>query len=224
MYARYGEHGLFEALFELAAGGGEKGSRVRLWSAIVLVLAFVLAAVGGYLWIKGSPTTTLPAAAIEDGQRPNLQRWSVRGRHLPNKYQETGRLADSDAVVFADRGRTWRCAPLLSDRADAGKHPGVYYAAPERAYERSRADGRFVGELYSPTGNFYGTVRSEAVGCDMSSEALVVIDDGTLRGFWETGRSLVVIAAVLGGIALIAFLIALRKGRQVPPTALGSAP
>lgn len=212
MYNRY-DPGLLDVIFELAGGGGGRAGRVRLWSAIVLVLMLVLAAIGGYLWLVGSPTT-LSAAAIEDGQRPNLQRWTRRGRHVANRYHVTGRLADGEAVAFSQENKTWRCAPLVSDRA--GQPPSLYYTAADAQYQRARAENRFTGELYSPTGNFLGRVRPEATACDVPSDALLLIDDGTLRGYRESGRSLLLIAGVLGAIALIAFVMSLRKQDDVP--------
>jgi hypothetical protein len=214
MYNRYSP-GLLDVIFELAGGGGGRAGRIRLWSAIVLVLMATLGAIGGYLLLMGTPTT-LAAAQIESGYRPNLQRWTRRGRRVPNQYQVTGHLADGDAVVFSQGVGTWRCAPLVSERADADHRPSVYYTASEAQYRRSRADNRFVGELYSPTGNFLGRVRAEATACDVPSDALLLIDDGSLRGYRESGQSLLGIGGVVGGIALIAFLVSLRKQDDEP--------
>ena len=215
MYNRY-DPGLLDVIFELAGGGGGKAGRIRVWSAMIMVLMTVLAAIGGYMFLIGSPTT-LTAAEIEDGRRPNLFRWARNGRRAQNHYRITGGLADGDAVVFGQGQTTWRCAPLLSDRAGSHDHPGVYYAASEARFRRARAEDRFVGELYSPTGNFLGRVRPEATACDVPSDALLLIDDGSLRGFRESGRSMLIIAAVVGGIALAAFLTALRKQDDVAP-------
>jgi hypothetical protein len=214
MYNRY-DPGLLDVIFELAGGGGGRAGRMRSWSALVLVLMVVLGLIGGYMWLVGTPTS-LAAADIEDGRHPNLQRWSRNGRRAANRYQISGRLLDGDAVVFSQSDTTWRCAPLISGRPDTEKHPSVYYAASETQYRRSRAEDRFVGELYAPTGNFLGRVRHEATACDVPSDALLLIDDGALRGFRESGRSLLIIAAVVGGIALAAFLTALRKQDDVP--------
>ena len=219
MYNRYSP-GLLDVIFELAGGGGGRAGRIRLWSAIVLVLMATLAAIGGYLLLMGTPTT-LAAAQIEGGYRPNLQRWSRRGRRGPNQYQVTGHLADGESVVFSQGAGTWRCAPLVSEGRDADKRPNVYYTASEAQYRRSRAGNRFVGELYSPTGNFLGRVRTEATACDVPSDALLLIDDGSLRGYRESGQSLLAIGGVVGGLALIGFLISLRKqddDRAEPPS------
>jgi hypothetical protein len=209
MYSRYSP-GLLDVIFELAGGGGGKAGRIRLWSAIVLVLMATLAAIGGYLLLLGTPAT-LAAARIEGGYRPNLQRWSRRGRRAPNQYEVTGHLADGDSVVFSQGGGTWRCTPFASERGDAGGHANVYYTAPEGQYRRSRAANRFTGELYSPIGNFLGRVRAEATACDLPADALLLIDNGSLRGYRESGRSLLIIGGVVGAIALAAFLMSLRK-------------
>ena len=50
----------------------------------------------------------------------------------------------------------------------------------------------------------------------MPSDALLLIDDGGLRGFRESGRSMVIIAAVVGAIALAAFLTAVRRQSDAP--------
>ena len=214
MYNLYSP-GLLDVIFELAGGAGGRAGRIRLWSAIVLVLMVTLAAIGGYLLLMGTPTT-LAAAQIEGGYRPNLQRWTRRGRRVPNQYRVTGRLVDGEAVVFGQGAGTWRCAPLVSERADAASARGVFYTAPEAQYRRARAENRFAGELYSPTGNFLGRVRAEATACDVPSDALLLIDDGSLRGYRESGQSLLGIGGVVGGIALIAFLMSLRKHDDEP--------
>ena len=214
MYNRYSP-GLLDVIFELAGGAGGRAGRIRLWSAIVLVLMVTLAAIGGYLLLMGTPTT-LAAAQIEGGYRPNLQRWTRRGRRVPNHYQVTGHLADGDAVIFSQGGGTWRCAPVVSEYADADKRPSVYYTASEAPYRRARAENRLVGELYSPTGNFLGRIRPEATACNVPSDALLLIDDGTLRGYRESGQSLLGIGGVVGAIALIAFLMSLRKQDDTP--------
>ena len=214
MYNRYGP-GLLDVIFELAGGGGGRAGRIRLWSAIVLVLMATLAAIGGYLLLIGTPTT-LAAAQIEDGYRPDLQRWTRRGRRVPNQYRVTGHLVDAESVVFSQGGGTWRCAPLVSERGDADKHPRVYYTASEVQYRGGRTDNRLAGELYSPTGNFLGRVRYEATACDVPSDALLVIDDGSLRGYRESGQSLLGIGGVLGAIALLAFVVSLGKQDDEP--------
>jgi hypothetical protein len=214
MYNRYGP-GLLDVIFALARGSGGRGGRIRLWSAIVLVLMATLAAIGGYLLLMGTPTT-LAAAQIEDGYRPDLHRWTRRGRRVPNRYRISGHLANSEAVVFSQGGGTWRCAPLVSERGDADRRPRVYYTASEAQYRRARGENRFAGELYSPTGNFLGGVRSEAPACDVPSDALLLIDDGSLRGYRESGQSLLGIGGVVGAIALIAFVISLRKQDDEP--------
>ena len=220
MYNRYSP-GLLDVIFELAGGGGGRAGRIRLWSAIVLVLMATLAAVGGYLLLMGTPAT-LAVAQIEGGHRPDLQRWTRRGRRARNHYQLTGRLQDVDAVVFSQGQATWRCAPLVSEGAGGDTQASVYYTASEAQYRRSRAENRFVGELYSPAGNFLGRVRPEATGCDVPSGALLLIDDGSLRGYRESGQSLLIIGGVVGAIALIAFLMSLRRQDDVPaqPSAL----
>jgi hypothetical protein len=135
---------------------------------------------------------------------------------VPNQFRVTGRLADDEAVVFSQGPGTWRCAPLVSERGNADPRPSVYYTAPEAQYRRARAEDRFVGELYSPTGNFLGRVRPEATACDVPSDALLLIDDGSLRGYREGGQSLLGIGGVVGAIALIAFLMSLRKQDDEP--------
>jgi hypothetical protein len=213
MYSRYSP-GLLDMIFELAGGGGRAG-RLRLWSAIVLVLMGMLAAFGGYLLLAGRGTM-VSAATIERGFRPDLHRWSRNGRRASNHYHVTGRLADADVVVFTHNDATWRCAPLLSEGADADRPPSVYYAASEAQFRRSRADNRFTGELYSPSGNFLGRVRSEASACNVPEDAFLLIDDGTLRGERESGQSLLIIGGIVGAIALAAFLTSLRRQDDVP--------
>ena len=44
----------------------------------------------------------------------------------------------------------------------------------------------------------------------------MLIDDGTLRGYRESGQSLLGIGGVVGAIALIAFLMSLRKQDDTP--------
>src|SRR5262245_18320076 len=129
MYNRY-DPGLLDVIFELAGGGGGKAGAIRVWSAMVMVLMTVLAAIGGYTWLMCSPTT-MTAAEIEAGRRPNLFRWARNGRRAQYSYRIAGRLAVGDSVVFAQGQTTWRCAPLLSDRPGTHDHPGVYYAASE---------------------------------------------------------------------------------------------
>ena len=214
MYSRYNP-GLLDMIFELAGGGGGRAGRMRLWSAIVLVLMAMLAAFGGYLLLAGQGTT-LAAATLEGGFRPNLQRWSRSGRRANNNYHVTGRLADADVVVFTRNDVTWRCAPLLSEGAGADTRPSVYYAASDTQFRRSRAESRFTGELYPPSGNFLGRVRSEASACNVPEDAFLLIDDGTLRGERESGQSLLIIGGIVGAIALAAFLTSLRRQDDVP--------
>ena len=149
--------GLLDVIFELA--GEREAGRIRLWSAIVLVLMVTLAAIGGYLLLIGTPTT-LAAAQIEGGYRPISSAGPGAGTAC-NRYRITGRLVDGEAVVFGQGAGTWRCAPLVSERADAASGRGVFYTAPEAQYRRARTENRFAGELYSPTGNFLGRVRAE---------------------------------------------------------------
>ena len=155
MYNRYSP-GLLDVIFELAGGGGGRAGRIRLWSAIVLVLMATLAAIGGYLLLMGTPTT-LAAAQIESGYRPNLQRWTRRGRRVPNQYHLTAHLADGEAVVFSREAGTWRCAPLVSERGDADQRR-------ERLLHRDR--GAVSGARAPRIASWANCIRRAAISWD----------------------------------------------------------
>ena len=138
-----------------AAAGGLGGS--VCWSAIVLVLMATLAAIGGYLLLMGTPTT-LAAAQIEGGYRPNLQRWSRRGRRVPNQYQVTGHLADGELSSFSQGARHLALRPArLRARATPTSARASITRRRRRSTARSRADNRFVGRAVFADGQFPGT-------------------------------------------------------------------
>jgi hypothetical protein len=214
MYRRDDDEGLLDLIFELAGGvGGGRAGHLRVWSAIVLVLMGMLALAGGYV-LLGSRPMTLAAAKIEGGFRPRLHYWTRRGHEERESYAVAGRLGDLDSVVFDNGGASWRCAPLSSGRADAESHPHVFYAASEARYRRAHAENLFEGEIYAFSEAYVPT--AEAGACRASADAFLIIDDGSLRSWRESGRSLLIIGGVVGAIALAAFLTSLRRQRDVP--------
>ena len=116
-----------------------------------------------------------------------------------------GRLADS--VVFIRQGVPWRCAPLVAGRAAPDRPPRVYYAASDQNYRRARAEDRFAGDLDSASATSHA---AEVATCGAPADGYLLFDDGSSRAWRESGRSFLIFAAVIGSIALIGFLTALR--------------
>ena len=111
-----------DVIIALAGRGRGLAGQIRLWSAIVLVGAVVLAAFGGFAFWGGSPTT-VAAARIENGYRPRVIFHRTFKPDERYAYRITGHLADADSVVFMKQGAPWRCAPLVSGRAGADRTP-----------------------------------------------------------------------------------------------------
>ncbi len=195
-------------IFQLAGSRGGTTGRVRLWSAIVLVLMAMMAASAVYMMLDSAPTS-VTAAEIEDGRRVSVANWftSRRNRRL---YRISGHLLSADAVVVPWGSSRHVCAPLVSDREGAADKPRIYFEAREADYYRARADGRFVGVLYQ---GFDAMTRAglAAQGQSLPDDVYVLKNDSTQRAWFESGRSLLIIAAVVGAIALAAFVTALRK-------------
>ena len=144
---------------------------------------------------------------IASGFRPRLVSRRVLKPDSRSPYRVTGHLADADSVVFIREGVPWRCAPLVSGRAAADRHPRVYYAASEQTYRRARAEDRFAGDLDSASATSHA---AEVATCGAPAGGYLLFDDGSMRAWRETGRSFLIFAAVIGSIALIGFLTALR--------------
>jgi hypothetical protein len=216
MFERRYRTTLFDLIFELAGGSGGRAGRVRLWSAIVLVLMAGLAVASGFFVLTTSSTEVVSAAKIEGGFNPRVTHRS-RGQTYRERYQITGRLAELDSVAFKNRDVAWRCAPLVSD---ADSRPHVYYVATETSYRRARAENRFAGELYRGTDPY--VVDGAKTECQSPLDAYLLVDDGSFRTMKETSRSLLTMAAVIGAIALIAFLLSLRAqlDEPAPPSPL----
>ena len=199
-----------DVIIALAGRGRGLAGQIRLWSAIVLVGAVVLAAFGGFAFWGGSPTT-VAAARIENGYRPRLIFHRTFKPDERYAYRITGHLADADSVVFMKQGAPWRCAPLVSGRAGADGHPRVYYVAPETDYRRAHVENRFAGDVDLVSATSHG---DDVAACGAPADAYLLFDDGSTRRWREAGRSLLIIAGVVGSIALIAFLASLRQPRE----------
>jgi hypothetical protein len=217
MARRESDDELLDVFFTLAGERGGRAGRLRVWSAIALLSMAVVTAFGGFAFWGGTPST-VSAAAIERGYRPRLYFHRTFRADERYAHQVTGRLDNADSVVFDDGGVAWRCAPLVSGRAGADAPPRVYYAASETHYRRARAENRFAGLLntVSPPTSQHPAMSA----CGAPADGYVLIDDGSLRTWRETGRSLMTIGGVLGSIALAAFLFALlrRSAEPDPPT------
>jgi len=196
-----------DVIIALAGRGRGPAGQIRLWSAIVLVGMAALAAFGGFAFWGGSPTA-VAAAQIENGYRPRLVFHHTLKPDDRYAYRITGHLADADSVVFMKQGVPWRCAPLVSGRAGADQHPHVYYVASEADYRVAHAQNRFAGDLDHTSATSHG---DDVAACGAPADAYLLFDDGSTRAWRETGRSLLIIAGVVGSIALIAFLASLRK-------------
>jgi hypothetical protein len=202
------DSGPLDLIFRLAGSGRGPAGQVRLWSAIVLVLFGGMTIAGAYMY-AGNTVVELPAAAIEDGHRPRVHEWPRRSRNQPNPYQIGGHLAEADSVAFVRFGTRWRCAAIVSARDDDERTPRVYYAASETHYYRSRAEQRFVGELYyAPQSPVWGNDDLQRA---VPYEAYLLFDDGTQPGSLAAARGLFIIGAAVSAIALIAFLVSLRE-------------
>jgi hypothetical protein len=196
-----------DVIIALAGRGRGPAGQVRPWSAIVLVGTAVLAVFGGFAFGGGSPMT-VAAASIENGYRPRLSRDRGFAPSERIAYRVTGRLADADSVVFIKQGAPWRCAPLVSGRAEADRHPRIYYVASEADYRSAHTENRFAGDLDHADATSHG---DDVAACGAPADAYLLFDDGSRRRWREAGRSLLTIAGVVGSIALIAFLASLRR-------------
>jgi hypothetical protein len=207
--------GPLDLIFQLAGSRGGAAGRLRLWSTLVLVLMGMMAVGGAYMMLGNTPTS-VTAAEIEDGRRVSVASWftSRRNRSL---YQISGHLLSADAVVIPWGASRHVCAPLVSDREGAPAKPRIYFEAREADYYRARAEGRFVGVIYR---GFDSMTRTgfEAQGQSLPDDVYVLRNDGTQRAMFESGRTLLIIAVVVGAIALAAFLTSLRKqDREAAP-------
>jgi hypothetical protein len=111
------------------------------------------------------------------------------------------------------QGAPWRCAPLVSGRAEPDRHARIYYAASETNYRRARAENRFDGDPDLATTTWH---RDDVAACGAPADAYLLFDDGSTRTWRETGRSLLIIGGVVGSIALLAFLTSLREAKRLP--------
>lgn len=206
-----GNPDLLDVIFDLAGGPGGPGARMRIWSVLAMAGAVMLGFWGGYSYLR-SVATELTAAAVEGGYDPPVHSFWRRSSRQPNPCHITGHLADIDGVVFNRNRARWRCAPIVSDN---DKPPRVFYAASETHYLEAHAANRYVGELYRASGS---PVWNGVQGT-VPSDAYVLFDDGTQPREQASARSLLIISAVIGSIALVAFFMALRKQQQQGPAA-----
>ena len=197
---------LLDVIFDLAGGPGGPGARMRIWSVLALAGAVMLGFWGGYSYLR-SVTTEVTAAQIEGGYDPPVRSFWRRSYRQPNPYHITERLADIDGVAFNRNRERWRCAPIVSDTDGA---PRVFYAASETHYLQARAANRLVGELYqAPRSPVWKGVEGT-----VPYDAYLLFDDGTQPRELASARSLLIISAVIGSIALVAFVMALRKQQK----------
>ncbi len=194
---------------------GGVGERRRPLSAPFLALTGLLVVIGAYLFVKGMPTE-IAVAAIEDGYRPPIYNFKRTGSLTRYRYRIAGRLLDTNPVGFDNRGSSWLCAPLVSERAQAKTETHVFYAAAEETFRRARAENRFPGELHSASAAFLRKPSYEAVACGIPDDSYILVDDGSLRGFLTVGRALLIAAGALGCLAAVAFSIEARRNRADP--------
>jgi len=199
----------------MIASHGAPGARPGSVAGPLLLLAGVLAAIGGYLQVKGAPTE-VAAAAIEDGYRPPIYNFKRSGSLKRYQYRIVGQLAGADPLGFVNHGAGWLCAPLLSGRAEAATEARVFYAASETTFRRARAERRFAGELHSASAAFLKKPSYEATACGVPDDSYVLIDDGTLRGYVIAGRALLIGGAAIACLAAIAFVIERRRAARTP--------